>query len=142
MSDRLPLRVPARCPIFSRNWASSLAPPTPPPAAARLGPSGRLRPEHSRAAQQEPSLRQRQKRHERSSHSPRAYTMPNFLRNQEPGDIFRASAHAALLAASYDPGQAVPLGSLLPAWKRRLVRLAAAASNTTSARKVVFGLHA
>ena len=27
--DRLPLRVPTRCPIFSRNWASSPAPPTP-----------------------------------------------------------------------------------------------------------------
>ena len=80
MSDRLPLRVPARCPILSRNWASSPAPPTPPPAAARLAPSGRLQPEHSRAAQQGPSLRQRKKRQERSSPAPRAYTMPNFLK--------------------------------------------------------------
>ena len=71
MSDRLPLRVPARCPIFSRNWASSPAPPTPPPAAARLAPSGRLQPEHSRAAQQGPSRRQRKKRHEQASEDDR-----------------------------------------------------------------------
>ena len=50
--DRLPLRVPTRCPIFSRNWAGIVAcAADAEPAAARLAPSGRLEPEHSRAAQ-------------------------------------------------------------------------------------------
>ena len=62
---------------------TSPAPPTPPtplPAAVRLVPSGRPEPEHSRAAQQEPTLGQCHHRHERSSPAPMpaprlAYTM-------------------------------------------------------------------